>query len=268
MKKIMTAMVACSLVMGVSACGGMAGESSEASAAAGISGSWLIDVNSAQFENNVDRYVLADGQYSCESCQPAYSVPADGEWHSVELPGTDSVMVEVLDDNTVRTASRRGDKDLGGATWTVAEDGQSMSIDWTNLDGDAPVTGSATFVRAEAAPEGAHAMSGGWTVGDIASMDAAGLTIDISVEGDQYTNSGNGQSYTATLGGDPVAIEGDAAGTMVMVEQTGDNSYRETYMLDGETTSILEVSVDGDTMSAVSTDPRDGSVVRWTAARQ
>ena len=99
-------------------------------------------------------------------------------------------------------------------------------------------------------------------------MSDAGLTFSYTLDGDQYGNSGNGDSFVATLGGDPVAIEGNESNVMVAVEQTGDNSYRETYTRDGEVLSVLDLTIDGDTMSAVSTDPRDGSVVRWTASRQ
>ena len=68
--------------------------------------------------------------------------------------------------------------------------------------------------------------------------------------------------------GHAVAIQGDNSGTMVAVEKTGDNSYRETYSRDGETLSVTELTVEGDKLKGVSTDSRDGSKVTWTATRQ
>jgi hypothetical protein len=240
----------------------------ETADARSINGTWKIDVNSATWENATERYLLQGGTYTCESCIPPYSVTADGEWQDVDRPGTDSEMVEVVDERTVRFASRLNGEEMGSSTSTVSEDGQTLVVEFTSLRGDAPVSGTLNFSRAEAAPEGAHAVSGAWQVADISSMSDEGLTATITVDGDQYTNSGNGQSFTATLGGDPVAIEGDEAGGMVAVERLGEYGYRETYSLDGETTGIVELTVGEDgTLSAVATDPRDDSVVRWSATR-
>ena len=102
----------------------------------------------------------------------------------------------------------------------------------------------------------------------VSEVSDAGLTVSITVEGDTFTLSGNGDGYTATLGGDAVLIEGSNSGTMVAVEKIGDNSYRETFTRDGETVGINELTVDGDTLSFSSSDPRDGSKANWTATRQ
>lgn len=273
MKTFLSASIALSVTLFATGCmesGDADADDAAAVADAGsINGTWKIDLNSADFANATpDRHLLQGGSYTCETCTPSYTVPADGEWHEVDLPGTDNQMVEVVDERTVRTASRLRGEDMGNSTWTVSEDSQTMTIEFTNMSGDVPVTGTVSFNRVEDGPEDAHAISGGWMIADVASMSDEGLTTTISVEGDQYTNRGNGQSFTATLGGDPVAIEGNDAGSMVAVERLADNRYRETYSLDGETTGIVELTVGEDgTLSAVSTDPRDNSVVRWTATR-
>lgn len=267
MRKMMAALAATTMMLGVSACGEMAG--TEASAEAGsIAGSWKANVDSAQFENDNRNYVLADGTFDCKSCLPPYQVAADGEWQTVDRPGYDGQKIEIVDDSTVNSAVRRGDKDLGNSTWTVSEDGQSMTIAFNDVSGDEPVTGSTIYTRTSAGPDGSHAVSGEWTVSDIGEISDAGLLFEYTLDGDQYGSSGNGTSFTATLGGDPVAIEGDESNLMVAVEQTEGGGYRETYTRDGEVLSVLDLTVDGDTMSAVSSDPRDNSVVRWTATRQ
>lgn len=269
MKKLLLVASAISLSMGVVACEDTADTDEVATAEAGsLTGDWQIDLDSASWENDVSTYVIADGQYTCESCLPPYSVAADGEWHDVDRPGTDSQMVEVVDDWTVRMASRYEGEDTGSSTFTIAEDGQSATVQFTDLEGDEPVEGSATFMRVSDGPEGAHAMSGGWSIGGLSDMSDAGLTFSYAVDGDQFTSTGNGTSFTATLGGDPVAIEGSTSGVMVAVEEMDGGGYRETYTRDGEVTSITELTVDGDTLSGVSNDPRDGSSVTWTATRQ
>lgn len=266
MKKMMTALAAFTLVSTMTACASR--EDTEAAAeAAGISGEWMANLESGQWEGQVDEYVLADGTFNCLSCDPPYEMTADGEWQEVDRPAIDSRMIEVVDDNTIKAATRFQGEDVGNSTWTVGDDGNSMEIAWTNLRGDEPVSGTSVLTRSEAGPEGSHAVSGKWTPTAIKDMSDAGLRFSFNLDGDTITNSGNGSSYTATLGGEPVAIEGNDAGVMVAVERTGDNSYQETFSRDGEVLSTTVITVDGDTLTAVSTDESDGSVTRWTASR-
>lgn len=268
MKSILTAMCAASLALGVAACSGDPGTKTEATEAASLAGTWKANLDSAEFENSTSSYLFADGQYTCNSCIPPYTVAANGEWVSVDRPGVDAVKYTIVDDRTITSASRLGDKELGNSTWTISEDGQTMTVNWTNLDGDEVVEGTSTLTRVAAAPDGAHAASGDWDVASIGEMSDAGLLFTYMIDGDTITSTGNGGGYTATLGGDPVTPEGDESGGMIAVEKVSDNVYRETYSRDGEVINVLEMTVDGDTLRAVSTDPRDNSTSRWTATRQ
>ncbi len=271
MRKMMTAFAAITMTTGLVACGDNdeAEVITEDAASDGtITGEWLADVDSAEFENDNRDYTLADGTFACNSCTPPYEVTANGEWQTVDRPGVDSIMVEEVDDRTVRASFRFDGEELGTSNWTLSEDGQTLTNNFTELSGDEDVTGSESFTRTADGPEGSHAMSGKWTFADIGEISDAGLRFSYSVEGNQFTSTGNGSSFTATLGGDPVAIEGNNSNVMVSVEQTGENAYRETYSRDGEVLSTTDVSVDGDTLSAVNRDERDGAVVRYTAQRQ
>jgi len=262
MKNTIAAMAALSLAIGMSAC---TGETEDANS---LAGTWKADLDSASWENTVDTYVVADGEFTCESCLPPYTASADGEWQEIDRPGYDGLRIELVDDNTLTTANRLGDKDLGNSTWTVSEDGQSMTIAWNDLDGDVPVEGSTSYTRTAEGAEGSHAVSGSWTVAEIDQMSDEALTFSFVIDGDQYTSKGNSGDFTATIGGDAVAIEGDNSGVMVAVVQLEDGSYRETYSRDGETIGVTELTVDGDTLSGIGSDPRDDSMVRWTATRQ
>lgn len=270
MKSMMTALAVISLAFGTAGCNGTADPDTEteATSAGTIAGTWKADPSTAQAENDDRDFALVDGQFTCNSCLPPFSYAANGEWQDVDRPGTDQVMMEVVDDKTIKTASRFEGRDLGSSTWTVSDDGNSMTQTFINLDGDEKTEGSLTLNRTAAGPEGSHAMSGKWELGEYGELSDAGLTFTYALEGDKLTQSSNGSSWTATLGGDPVAIEGNNAGVMVQVEKTGDNTYSETYTLDGETVGVSDVTIDGDTMSVSSTDPRDNSKFNYTAARQ
>ncbi|OBV10120.1 hypothetical protein [Erythrobacter dokdonensis] len=269
MKKFVTAMCAASLAFGIAACSGeTANGSAEATASGSLAGTWKANLDSAEFENDTSSFAFADGTYTCNSCIPPFSVAANGDWVTVDRPGVDALKYTIVDDRTVTTASRLGDKELGTSTWTVSEDGQTLTMNWTDFDGDEEVKGSTTYTRVAAAPEGAHAVSGDWNVASLGEMSDAALTFTYAIDGDTITSTGNSGGYTATLGGEPVTPEGDTTGGTMAVEKVSDNVYRETYSRDGEVISVLELTVDGDTLRGVSTDPRDNSVVRWTATRQ
>ena len=267
MKKMMTALAAFTLVLGTAACNGGA-DTEEAASDGTIAGTWKADPGSAQAQNDNRNFVLADGEYTCNSCLPPFSMTANGEWQDVDRPGVDQIMIEVVDDNTVRTAARFEGRDLGATTWTVSEDGNSMKQEFVNMDGEVETTGDLTLTRVAAGPEGSHAMSGEWELGEYGELSDEALTFTYALDGDTLTSSSNGGGWTATFGGDPVAIEGDESGGMIQVERTGDNSHRETYTRDGEVIGITDVVVDGDTVTFTSTDPRDESVFSFTAARQ
>ena len=264
MKKLMSAAAATTLAFSVAACG----EMQDAPAETGLSGTWKVNLDSAEFENSVNSYTVADGTYTCNHCLPPYSVAADGEWQSVDRPGFDSLKLTIVDGSTLESSSRDGEEVLGESVWTVSEDGQTMTVSWTNFSGDETTNGSTTYARAADGPDGSHAISGDWTVAEIGEMSEAAMTWSYTIEGDTITSSGNNGGYTATLGGDAVTPEDDDTGGVLAVEKTGENSYRETYSRDGEVINILDLTVDGDTLSGVSTDPRDGSAVSWTATRQ
>jgi hypothetical protein len=267
MKKFANVLGAATLALSLAACGGQAGTEAAASSDS-ITGTWQLNLDSAKWENASSTYTFADGEYTCGSCLPPYTIKADGEWQSVDRPGVDELKYTLVDDQTVQTASRFEGKDLGNSTWTVSEDGTTMTIDWTNLDGEEDVTGQSVLTRVAAGPENSHAASGEWAPEKVSNISDSGMSVAYSLEGDTLSFDGNGSSWSATLGGEAVAIEGANDGSMVAAERTGDNSFKQTYTRDGEVTGVTEMTVDGDTVSVVSIDPRDGSSVTWNATRQ
>lgn len=269
MKKMMTALAAMTLVMGVTACNGAdEGDSTAAASAGTLAGTWTVNLDSAQWENSNSKYLIADGQYTCDSCLPPYSFAADGKWQKVDRPGIDEAMVTVVDDNTIEFASRFAGKDEGKSKWVVSENGQSITIEWTNYEAGGTVTGKSNLTRAAAGPEGSHPASGEWTPQNVSEISEEGRTVTVALEGETITFSGTGGGYTATLGGEAVVIEGDNSGTMVAIAKTGDNTYRETFTRGGETTGVNDWTVAGDTVTVVASDPRDNSKVNWTANRK
>ena len=270
MKTMMTAMAAITLAMGLAACSEQASETTTSSATetASLAGTWKWDAASSEAENADLTAVLAEGEYTCESCIPPYTIPADGDWHDIEQPGISSTMVKIVDDRTIEYAYRFEDTEIRRGTWMVEEDGKTMKLERVDLAGAEPVTTVIVFNRNAEGPEDAHAVSGTWQPEGIESASEAALISEYTIDGDSVTYVGNDGRYTAILGGEPVAVEGSTDGTMVAIEQTGPNTYKETYTFDGEVVSTLDMTVDGDTLNFVATDARTGAVYRSSAKRQ
>lgn len=270
MKTKMTALAAITLVLGTAGCNEAETATTEAAATTdnSIAGTWRGDPSTAQEEGDGSNFVLTDGKYTCNSCIPPFSVVADGEWQPMDRPGYDEMMVKVVDDKTVKTAVRLKGRELGNSTWTVSDDGATLMQAFVNSDGDEETKGSVSLSRTADAPAGAHAMSGGWKLAEYGEISEAALLFTYTLDGDTLSSKSVSESWSAKLGGEAVAIEGNNAGTTVKVEKVGDNMYRETFTLDGEVVGVSELTIDGDTMSIVSTDPRDKSVFRASAKRQ
>lgn len=245
----------------------------EAAAADPIAGTWKADLESAQVEQKPDTYLLKDGVYSCSTCIPPLEAKADGQFHPVaDRPYYDSISITEVDDRTVKFVRRKGERMTSESLLTVSEDGNSLNFSFTDasVEGGEPVKGQGTDTRVAPAPAGAHAISGSWKPGKLASISEEGLTFTFRVEGDTvHMTSGAGDGYSATVGGPEAPVKGDIGGTTVMVERPSPNVLKETYRRKGEVVSVNTYTVGEDgKLSGVSENKRTGGVTRYTAARQ
>lgn len=246
-------------------------EMSEAVTGSPIDGTWKFDLASAQVEEEPDVFLLKEGSYSCSTCVPPLKLVADGAFHPVaDRPYFDSMSVEIVDDKTVKTVRKKGDRVTGETIRTVAPDGKSMMVSFvdSSTPDTAPVTGKRTETRVAAAPDGAHAMSGSWKTASFDSMSDEGLTTTFRLDGDTLNMSGGGQSYAAKLDGTDTAIKGDIGGTVVAVERLSDNEFRETFKRDGKPINVNTMTVADGKMTVVSEDKVQKGTSRFTATRQ
>ena len=249
-----------------------AGENASATAAAnqGIDGTWVADIESVQFDAKPDEYLLQAGQYSCKTCNPSYTVPADGAFHPVSLPYADSMAVKVVDDHTVLRTAKKGGRQTGETKLSVSADGNTLTGEFkdTSAENAPPSTGTFTETRVGPAPAGAHAVSGQWKIAKLANFNPESLTAAYKVEGDTlHYSSPSGYSFAAKIGGPEVPIKGDIGGTTASVTKNGD-SYVETDKRDGKVISVTTFTPGSDgKLNFVSEDKRDGSKTSWTSTR-
>jgi hypothetical protein len=238
-----------------------------------VEGTWKADVGSVQMENRADAYLLRDGQFSCTSCVPPVAVAADGQPHATaDQPYYDSMSVSVVDDHTVKTDRKKGDRDVGGSTYQVSADGKSMTVEFTDgtTPNAPPVTGKYTETRVAEAPQGAHAMSGSWKPDKIDTISDEGLVFSYDIEGDTVKmSSPAGQSYSAKVGGPDAAVEGDTSGMTVAVTKPAPNTLVETFKRAGKVVGVQTSTVGADgKMTGVYENKEQGSTTRYTASKQ
>jgi hypothetical protein len=244
--------------------------SAASSTAATIDGTWKADVSSAKWEQKPDQFVLQGGKYSCQTCTPPWTVPADGALHAVTgHPYYDQISIKVVDDKTVQQATKLKGRDTGGSTMKVSADGNTLAIDFTDktIANAPPQTGHFEESRVAPAPSGAHAVSGSWKPSKAQNINAESLTSTFKVDADTlHWSTPSGTSYDAKLDGTDAPIKGDPAGTTVSVKKLSDNSYQETDKRDGKVVSVTTYTVGADgKLSGVSESKLDGSKFSWTA---
>lgn len=245
-------------------------ETNAAAAAAGIDGTWKVDMATAKFEDKKPyTFAIKDGTYKCDSCLPPFSVAADGQWHKVARPVADELSVTVVDDKHVKLASRKGGKDLSSSSFTLSDDGKSMTneVYEPEFNGSQPVKRTGHFTRSGDAPAGSHPLSGAWSIAQVTDVSDPGRTFTITTTADSFGTSGNGESYVAKLGGEAVAIKNNPGNVMAKVVKDGD-TYVETLTRKGETIEVNRFTLGADgVLHLESVDPRTGNTSKVDANR-
>jgi len=236
-------------------------------------GTWKIDMSKAKFPKKPDEYLLKDGMYECKTCKPEVKIKADGTMQAVSgHPYYDMMMVKVVDDKHVDSATSKAGKDAGKASMTISDDGNTLTTAWAyygNPSGG-PVSGTDVQSRVGKAPAGAHALSGSWreAKSDVATSDALVFTFKSGGDSLAYSTP-TGQSYDAKLDSKQVPYAGDPGTTTVSLKRTG-NSIEETDYRDGKAISVakMTVSPDGKTMNIDVDDKLHGTTATYVAVKE
>jgi len=239
-----------------------------AAAPSPLNGTWVWDASATKLPDRPDVYVLDKGHYTCKSCVPEVSAPADGKDHPVTgHPYSDSIAVTIVSPHVVKQTYKKAGKVTGLETLTVSDDGKSLSDAYEDHTESAPITSTVRAERMAPAPAGAHAISGSWRETKVESVSENGSTYTIAMTQDGIsTKDMNGVGYEAKFDGKDYPIVGDMAHTMVSVKRLGDNGYEETGKRDGKVESVFRMTVSADGKSAQYTaeDRRHGTTTSGT----
>lgn len=236
-------------------------------------GTWKIDVGAVKPPDKPSVFLLQGGSYSCRSCGPAFTVPADGAAHPIAgNPYIDSVAIKIVNARTLVETDSKAGKILWTYTTHVSADGKGMTtmmIDNSAANG-VPARGTIIRARVKAAPAGAHVVSGTWRVTKYEGFSNSAIVFTLKTDGDNVSFSQpTGQFYSAKLGGPAVPYKGDPGITAVSAARSGADTIVETDMRDGKVVSINTMTTrDGKTMALTFVDKLRGSTQKLMATRQ
>ncbi len=236
-------------------------------------GTWVTSMNSVKIVGKPDKYLLADGMFTCDACVPQLKIKADGTEQKVTGHDYyDSASLRVVNDHSVELATQRAGKTVGKRTMTVSADGKTLTDEFQQFDGPAPTGGKFTYTRVSAGPAGAHAISGTWAPdasNSSVSADLLTVTVEATADGLKLRTP-TGQSYDARFDGKQYPIAGDPGKTLVSLRRIDEHTIEETDSRGGKVTDVItfKVSPDGKTLHTRDEDKAHGVTMTYTAEKK
>jgi predicted DCC family thiol-disulfide oxidoreductase YuxK len=216
-------------------------------------------------------YSLADGHYECSSCLPSYRIAADGKLHAVKgQQDYDQVAVRAVDAHTVRFTYKKEGKTVYTESDTVSADGSQLRATQRILKGKEAFNASVRLVRASAAAEGAHALSGTWRMQQTRAISAAGRTFTYESTADGLRMQWNGQSYDAKFDGQFYPQVGDPTNSRVSLKKIDARTIEQSVKQGEDVVELYRMTVaeDGKTMSVVDTNVARNRSVTFVLDRE
>jgi hypothetical protein len=211
-------------------------------------GTWRPDPQRASPTAKPDEVQLRNGEYTCNSCEPPYTLKADGKDQSVTgSPYYDTLNITVLDAHTVLKVAKKGGQTIATIKAVVAADGSSKTETQT-ITGMMPATVevATTSSRVAAGPPGSHAISGQWREiqTDLTHHDE---DTTYRIQGNTLTMSDRmGRSFSAKLDGTDAPYQGDAHYASVALKLIDSRTLEESDKKNGKIVQVNRWSVDPD----------------------
>ena len=239
--------------------------------AGGIDGTWKASVDSAQAPKKPEVYVITAKDYTCKTCTPAFSVPADGNYHPVKgNPYWDSVAIRLTSNSVTEMDFRKG-KQVATSTTTISTDGKTATTTFEDSSASTtPMKGAVVARQVAPGAKGSHPASGSWQTVAYSGFSDNAITITYKTSGDTVTMSmPSGQGYSAKLGGPAAPYKGDPGTDMVQVKMDG-KAYVETDMRAGKVIGVYTTtpSADGKSITVTAENKLKGTTMSFVAKKQ
>jgi hypothetical protein len=238
-------------------------------AGTGFDGTWKTNMESLKTTGKPVVLLLTAGEYTCSTCNPPYTVKADGAEHKVTGQAYfDTVRVKVTGPNSADIVLKQGSKELVRFSDTISADGTMLTSKVTNHVGAQTVTDELTATRVAAAPADSHPLSGSW----LEQRHLAGelRPVQYRMTADGFQMRWNGQSYDAKLDGKEYPVGGDPGKTTVSLKKIDDATVEETDHRQGKVVDEIRLALakDGNTITVIDKDIAHGQTVTYTLEKQ
>jgi hypothetical protein len=238
-------------------------------AGTGFDGTWKTNMESLKTTGKPVILLLAEGEYTCSSCNPPYTVKADGAEHKVTGQAYfDTVKVKVPGPNSAEIVLQQGSKELVRFSDTISADGRTLTSKITNHVGAQTVTDELTATRVAGAPTDSHPLSGSWVEQKHVAGDLR--PVQYRMTGDGFQMRWNGQGYDAKFDGKEYPVAGDPGKTTVSLKKIDDATVEETDHRQGKVVDEirLELAKDASTITVIDKDIAHRQTVTYTLEKQ
>ena len=238
-------------------------------AGTGFDGTWKTNMDSLKATGKPIVLVLTRGEYTCSSCNPPYTVKADGAEHRVSGQAYfDTVKVKVTGPSSAEIVLKQGSKEFVRFSDTVSADGTTLTSKVTNHVGEKTVTDNLIAKRVSAGPENSHPLSGSWQEQRHVGGNLRTVQYQMTAEGFQMR--WNGESYDANFDGRQYPVGGDPGGTTVSLKKIDAATVEETDYRQGEVVDKVRLALakDGNTIAVIDEDIAHGQTITYTLAKQ
>ncbi|HEY3951604.1 hypothetical protein [Phenylobacterium sp.] len=224
-------------------------------------GKWVADLQTQVEADHTDVYLVANGQYRCDSCTPRRAYPADGVTRpiagdpgvtaeSVTISGPRSITTHMVEPDMARDTTMTVDPDDRTATYVALDR-------WPGVD--KPLRTVFKAQRVKPAPRGAHPVSGAWKAIGYTEVPVQYRTVELRQKGDRMSiRAFRGGNVTAVVGGPPAPITGSEGDRFqATIKRIDDHSFVETILSpDGRpvTERIYTLSAGGQSLQRVTKD--------------
>jgi hypothetical protein len=238
-------------------------------AGTGFDGTWKMNLESYKTTGKPLALLLTGGEYTCSSCNPPYTVKADGSEHKVNGRAYfDTAQVTVTGPRSADIVLKRGSKEIVRFSDTVAADGTTLTSKVTNHQGAQPETDEFTAKRLAAAPAGSHPLSGSWQEEQHSRGEQRAVQYRMTTEGFQMR--WNGRSYDAKFDGKEYPVVSDPGRTTVSLKKIDDSTIEETDHRQGKIVDEIRLTLakDANTIVVIDQDIALGQTITYTLERQ
>lgn len=237
-------------------------------------GTWVAKLETIQFPQQPENYLLRDGEYECSTCIPRIKVKADGKDYPVAgSPYFSAITVQVADSNNLRITERLGQRTVYSEIDMISSDGKTLVQKITDMfapNGE-PITAKETLKRISTGPPGSSPISGSWQAVKIEGTSENGLAVTYRGMSDGLEASNpSGEGYSAKFDGKEYPIHGEPAHNTVSLQRIDANTIVETDKQDGVVhyQVRMTVSPDGKSMQVTEVDNERGTQMTYTMEKK